>query len=242
MGVKIFVDFDGTITHDDVGNLFFRTFGGPACSEAVREYREGRISAVECFTREAAAVGEFNPEEARRFFRGQSIDESFRSLVAFGARRGFEVVILSDGLDYYIREILAGAGMDGLRVYSNKAECLPASTKGMAVLSLSFPHTDSECDRCACCKRNIMLTTTADTDVKVLIGEGFSDTCPARYADIVFAKSLLQTYCQRENISYFPYQTFQDVVDKLDNLTKDGRSLKQGKRAELRRQEVFRTE
>ncbi|MBP1678856.1 MAG: hypothetical protein H6Q29_767, partial [Bacteroidetes bacterium] len=37
--VRLFIDFDGTITRDDVGNLFFRTFGGPACDDLVGRYR-----------------------------------------------------------------------------------------------------------------------------------------------------------------------------------------------------------
>ena len=36
----------------------------------------------------------------------------------------------------------------------------------------------------------------------VYVGDGYSDRCPVQYADIVFAKGDLQTYCQEQNISY----------------------------------------
>jgi len=241
VAVRIFVDFDGTITNEDVGNSFFRTFGGPSCDRIVREYREGRISAVDCFLQEAAEVGSFNPDDARQFFRSQPIDESIHSLIEFSRNRGYEVTVLSDGLDLYLSEILGVNRLKHIPFYSNIAECVP-DRAGSASLKLDFPHTDAECPRCACCKRNIMMTDCSDTDVIVLVGEGHSDTCPAAFADIVFAKSYLQTFCQRENISYFPYQSFHDVVDRLAGMSESGRGLKQGTRARLRRQELFRTE
>jgi len=105
-------------------------------------------------------------------------------------------------------------------------------------LVLSFPYANAECDRCACCKRNIMLTQSAENDVLVYIGEGYSDRCPAGYADVVFAKDILQTYCQAENISYHPYLSFRDIRRALEQLLLRGH-LRKAYRAEVRRREAF---
>ena len=53
---------------------------------------------------------------------------------------------------------------------------------------------------CANCKRNHLLTKSGDESVIVYIGNGSSDQCPSRYADIVFAKLLL-TLREAENIT-----------------------------------------
>ena len=242
MTVRLFVDFDGTVTQEDVGNAFFRRFGGQRCDEIVRMYREGRISAAGCYTLEAEAMGAFDPVEVTSYVRRFAIDETFHSLVRFARERGYSLTIVSDGLDLYIREILAANGLDGVGFFANRAEFVPTGESGRSKLKLEFPLQDEECTRCACCKRNLMLTQSADEDVIVLVGEGFSDMCPARFADVVFAKKELQTHCQRENISYAPYADFNDVVEKLTEMTRDGKRLRKRTRAEVRRRTAFREE
>jgi 2-hydroxy-3-keto-5-methylthiopentenyl-1-phosphate phosphatase len=109
---------------------------------------------------------------------------------------------------------------------------------GFAKPSISFPYEDAECTRCACCKRNIMLTKSSDDDVIVYIGEGYSDRCPAQYADIVFAKDELQKFCQEKNISYFLYDSFDDILVRMSELLVKKR-VKKRREAEMKRREAF---
>jgi 2,3-diketo-5-methylthio-1-phosphopentane phosphatase len=239
--VRVFVDFDGTVTRHDVGNAFFRKFGGDLCDGYVESYRSGEISAVECFALEAAAMGEFSRNSAERFVRSQPIDATFAGFVAYARRRGYGVAVVSDGLDYYIDEILRTNGIE-VDFFANHATLHQGSSSDLCMLSVAFPYADADCPRCACCKRNIMLTRSADEDVIVLIGEGYSDRCPARYADIVFAKKDLQKFCQTENISYFPYSDFNDVVRKLEAMTATGKPLRRRTRASYNRRAAFKNE
>ena len=238
MALKVFVDFDGTITKQDVGNAFFKEFGGPVCEGIVEEYKDERISAYECFRREVAAIGTLSLQRAVAFLRGQPIDESFKALVLFCETHRIDLHIVSDGLDFYIREILSAHGLGDVPFFANELALEETAVDGDCTLSIGFPYSDEECTRCACCKRNIMLTHAGDDDTIVLVGEGYSDRCPARYADIVFAKDELQTFCQRENISYIPYTSLADVVHRLDRL-RNQRSIRKPRRAELNRREVF---
>jgi len=240
--VRVFVDFDGTITKPDVGDAMFERFGGPKCVEAVEEYRMGSISAVECFRRESAACGEVERRTLDRFLDAQEIDETFISFVAFCKDRELDLTILSDGMDYYLRRILERHGVGEVKFYANHLELVPVDGSGNVRLEPAFPYTDEICDRCACCKRNHMLTRSADEDVIVYVGEGYSDRCPARYADAVFAKDELLKYCQQENISYFEYHAFADVKERLRALLdKPGKrpALRKRRQAELARQAAF---
>jgi len=238
MALKLFVDFDGTITKQDVGNAFFREFGGPVCEGIVEEYKEGRISAQECFRREVAAIGTLSLQRADAFLRDQPIDEGFRALVLFCQTHRIDLHIASDGFDFYIRKILSAHGLSSVPFFANELALEETEVEGECTLSITFPHSDEECTRCACCKRNIMLTHAGDDDTIVLVGEGYSDHCPARYADIVFAKDELQTFCQRENISYIPYTSLADVAHRLDRL-RSQKSIRKPRRAALNRREVF---
>lgn len=241
MAVKIFVDFDGTITTRDVGNRLFRELGGAVCEGFIAEYHDGKISAQELFRREAAAAGSFDPADLHALLDRQTIDPGFTDFVTFCTSRNIEFHIVSDGLDYYIDRILRAHGIHGASYVANAAALVPAGSNGKRSLSLNFPHSDSVCDRCACCKRNFMLTLAGDEDIIVFVGEGYSDRCPAQYADIVFAKEDLQSFCQRENISYFLYASFHDVTARLASLLERG-TLRKRRRAELKRREAFQRE
>ncbi len=233
MALKVFIDFDGTITTEDVGDAFFLRFGGAACKDHVREYREGRISARECFTREAAEIRALPLPEADAFARSRVLTAGFVEFVGFLRDQALEFHVLSDGLDFYITRILAANGIDGVSVYSNRLRLNPPT--------VLFPYPAEECDRCACCKRNIMLGLAGEQDIIAYIGEGYSDRCAVQFADIVFAKDDLQTFCQRENISYYPYSDFHDVTSRFRRLLARKR-LRKRRRAELRRREAFTCE
>ena len=83
-----------------------------------------------------------------------------------------------------------------------------------------------------------MLTMSGEDDIIVYVGDGISDRCPVRYADIVFAKHSLVSYCQRQNISYYRYRTFGDVQARLEALLAQKR-VRQRREAAIARRDVF---
>jgi 2-hydroxy-3-keto-5-methylthiopentenyl-1-phosphate phosphatase len=233
MPLKTFIDFDGTITTEDIGDAFFLRFGGEACMNHVRDYREGRISARECFSREVAEIHTLPLQEADDFARSRTLTPGFGEFVRFCREQALEFHVVSDGLDFYIERILAAHGIEGVSFTSNRLQLDPPT--------VLFPHSAAECDRCACCKRNVMLGLAGDQDIIAYVGEGYSDRCAAQYADIVFAKDDLQRFCQKENISYYPYADFHDVISRYRQLLARKR-LRKRRRAELRRREAFACE
>ena len=240
--IQVFVDFDGTITKPDVGDALFEQFGGQKSLDAVQEYRKRLISAVECFRRECAACGEVEKGALDAFLASQPIDETFVRFTEFCQQRELSITILSDGMDYYITFILEHHGIGRVKFFANHLELIPIDYSSRVRFTPSFSFTDESCERCACCKRNHILTHCADDDIIVYIGEGYSDRCPVRYADIVFAKEELVDYCRQENISYFEYRTFADVENRLCNMLdiSGKRSpFRKRRQAELARRDVF---
>ncbi|RME18936.1 MAG: hypothetical protein D6800_14980, partial [Candidatus Zixiibacteriota bacterium] len=49
----------------------------------------------------------------------------------------------------------------------------------------------------------------------VFVGDGYSDACAARRADVLYAKKDLAEYCRAEKIAYTLYDTFEDVARDL---------------------------
>lgn len=234
--IRVFCDFDGTVVPSDVGNALFRTFGGDRAKNAVDRYLKGQINARECFLEECAAVPSLSQEEFLSYVSQFELDPFFPELVKYCEDSAMPLVIVSDGMDAYVNHLLDSNGFSRIQRFANHLEFM--SENGRTTLRPSFPFRDAECDQCANCKRNHLLSMSGDEDIIVYIGDGFSDRCPVRYADIVFAKGSLIRYCQEQNITYQEFQNLGDVCSRLSAL-RQGKKLKKRREAEMARREVF---
>lgn len=234
--MRIFSDFDGTIAAEDVGDRLSRRFAGPQVSEIIGQYQNGSITARECLTRKCESVESATEFEVEQFIDQFLLDPTFKGFVEFCRGRDIPLVVLSDGLDVYVKRLLKNNGFADLAYLSNHLEFVlsGAATK----LVPSYPYTDAECHLCGNCKRNHVLTLSADDDIIVYIGDGISDRCPVRYADIVFAKGSLIRYCQEQNITYHEFRNFNDVLQRLELILQRKR-IKKRREAEMARREVF---
>ncbi|MCX6133978.1 MAG: MtnX-like HAD-IB family phosphatase [Ignavibacteriales bacterium] len=234
--LRVFSDFDGTIALEDVGSQLFRRFAGSKADEIVLHLLDGTISARECLTQECGAVEDAPLGELEQFVNQFSLDPAFEVFVEFCRHRNIPVVVLSDGLDFYVDRLLRKHGLGDLPYFSNHLDLVDHG--GVTKLVPSFPHTDAECLTCGNCKRNHLLTLSGDDDIIVYIGDGISDRCPVRFADIVFAKGRLIRYCQEQNISYHEFNTFDDVRRRLETILQQKR-IRKRREAEMARRDVF---
>ena len=69
------------------------------------------------------------------------------------------------------------------------------------------------------CKCTIMEELSTPEGINVLVGDGRSDFCLARKADLTFAKSALLDFCRVEKIPHIEQREFGDVVKWLKNQT-----------------------
>ncbi len=231
---KIFVDFDGTITKNDVGEILFIRFGDKEkADKIVRDWIDHKINSRESWQLLCSTVENLDINEFNNFIDSQEIDESFKTFVDYCKNNNHELRILSDGLDYYIERILKKENLSFVQRFSNKLVF-----DGRGGFYPEFPYTDEECHRCANCKRNHIINYSDDEDYTVYIGDGYSDLCPAQYCDFIFAKGSLLRYCEISRITYFPFENFDDVINKLNELSTKKR-LKKRFQAQLKRREVY---
>lgn len=234
--IKIFTDFDGTITlHDvwiDVGEKFIAD--KQAWAETIRRFENLEIGGRKCFGNELELMVNFDFDEFNNIIDSQQIDVYFPEFFDFCRKNYIELNILSEGMDYYIDRVLKKHNLD-IPYYANK---LVIETDDKKMISLEYPYSDSDCDKCGCCKRNLLLNMTPDDAVSVYIGDGFSDACVSHYADIVFAKRSLASYCWKNNITYFEYSSFRDITKKLQKILQQ-KNIKHRQTAKFKRREVF---
>jgi len=204
--IAILCDFDGTVARDDVGNLLFGTFAGNGRSEAIIErWKRGEISSRECLESEAALV-HTDADSLERFVCKCKLDPYFKDFHDFATKRGMEVVIMSDGLDFYIERMLYRNGLGGIDFYSNRLTIRDGS------LHVDFPHYDKlDCTDCGCCKTHHLRRYRERGFYIVYVGDGLSDRCPCEEADLVFAKGDLRRHCESQGIGFVSFENFRDV-------------------------------
>ena len=231
---KFYVDFDGTISTKDIGEHMFVEFGDAEKSyEIIKEWLDGKISSQEVWIQLCATVKDFDKNQFDEFLDVSSIDEGFKNFLTFCVKFGFDVTIVSDGLDYYINHISKKNDFAHLKTFSNKVEI---SNDGNLIPS--FPYTDEECKDCANCKRNHILNSSGDEDITIYIGDGWSDTCAAQYCDFIFAKSSLLKFCESNSIPYYPYKSFNDVTKIVEKL-RTKKKIKKRNQVRLKRREAY---
>ena len=234
---KIFLDFDGTITRNDVGEEIFRKFyDEKIVSKIVGDLLADRISSRECWESlcESALIND--KKKFDNFILSQEIEPTLNRFVEYCEANSFEIFILSDGFDYYIDKILKRENLSRLKVFSNK---LLLNDDGKLIPY--FPYYNADCRSSANCKRNHIIENSGEDDYTVFIGDGNSDIEVIQYVDFIFAKDDLLKYCEIQRITYFPFKNFDDVITRLSELTSKKR-LKKRHQAELKRREAFMVE
>ncbi|MEI8135056.1 MAG: 2-hydroxy-3-keto-5-methylthiopentenyl-1-phosphate phosphatase, partial [bacterium] len=91
------------------------------------------------------------------------------------------------------------------------------------------------------CKCGTILTTSADEDTVVYIGDGYSDHCPVEIADVVFARSMLSKFCSKNGIPYHSFEDFFQVKEILEKVMVERPKYKRLE-ASKKRMEMYKTE
>ncbi|MFA6467996.1 MAG: MtnX-like HAD-IB family phosphatase [Bacteroidota bacterium] len=230
----VFTDFDGTIAVNDIGDALFEQYGDiEICSQSFQEYRNGTINARECWKSGFASFPPVTRQEIREFALRQPVDVYFKIFAEFCEGHNIPVSVVSDGFDAYIDPVLEREMLGHLTRYTNILRFY-----GNGNVEPLFPHTDSTCTRCANCKRNHLLTRSGDDQVIVYIGDGISDRCPVQFADVVFAKDSLVSFCETHNITFHRFRDFSEVLKVFRSMVELGKHRKR-RTAELARKEVF---
>ncbi len=210
----VFCDFDGTIACRDVGYSLFHHFSGGKNDELIPDWKAGRLSSRDCLVQEAAMV-RATKEEVYRFLEQFELDRGFPQFEKLCRSNGADLLIVSDGLDFYIKYLLNRNNLTHLPVIANTAKLENDR------ITVEFPHHNKTCRRCGNCKGERIQEYRKSQLQKariVFIGDGYSDACATSEADLIFAKKDLEQYCLVNNIVFYKYDDFFDVAHKLVEL------------------------
>jgi 2-hydroxy-3-keto-5-methylthiopentenyl-1-phosphate phosphatase len=207
---QFWIDFDGTISSQDVlDELISRYAVDDSWKLLERRWQDGDIGSRDCL------IGQFDlvritPPELDALLNRMVLDPGAVTLFRLLDLHRVPVVILSDCVDFFIRRILRRYGFSHLEVRSNTAVFADGG------LRLYCPHENSACTfGAAHCKCASMDALGQPDRRSIYVGDGRSDLCASRKADLVFAKSVLTRLLDAEKIPYRAYTTLHDVAATL---------------------------
>lgn len=202
-------DFDGTVSPGDIGAAFVERFspGGEAARvPELAEWFAGRCGHRRV-TRAQYGLVRVRRDEALAFTRGFALDPAFAPFARAARERGDVVMVVSEGFDFYVSDLLEREGLGTLPWAANHLRFEPDGS-----VTPEFPFADPACDDCGNCKAGHVRRHQALGHRVVLVGDGGSDRHGALVADEVLARGGLLEWCRANDIAATPFHDFRDVA------------------------------
>ncbi len=198
---SVFIDFDGTITTQDVGVHVLSRTAPDEWRTIDEQFRHGVIDSRECILDEWELV-EGDESTLRAIAAEVPLDPGVGPLVDALRAAGAELTVVSDGFGFYVQDAVRSFGLD---VLTNAVD--------FTTRELLFPNEDRccPCASCGTCKQAPIKDAHHRGQTTMLIGDGASDRKAALLADVVFAKGTLASWCEAFGVECTPFEMLVDV-------------------------------
>jgi len=209
MGRVILCDFDGTITVDDTLVEILDTFAGPAWNRIEEKIKSEEFGNRIGLRKEFALCSPTKSQITRLLRDKIEIDPAFKPFLEFCNRDGYELIVISGGFSLCVETLFKKYSIKGVPYLAND---LIFKDEG---LEIQYPYSAQECKECGNCKTAHLKKLQSQENFVIYIGNGTTDRCPAKHADLVFAKDELAQYCTANKIPYVPFENFSDIKECL---------------------------
>lgn len=215
MSVAVLCDFDDTAAEQNVAHLLLDRFKGDGWRRLLKRFRDGTIPPKEYFEAPFRAIAATRREMQTHVREAASLRYGFAELADYCARNGVELAIVTHGLDFYVQALLEHNGLGWVPTYPVNAHFTPAGIR------FEYRYTKPGCQEWGNCKCTVV-ERYAKAEYRVLyVGDGASDFCPARKADLVVARTGLLEMCREEGLLHHELRDFTDVIKALEGDSHD---------------------
>ncbi len=205
----IFFDFDNTIATCDVfDNMLLLFSRDDRWVELEKRWRSGKIGSKTCLEGQLRGM-DLNKRSLDAYLPKIKLDPYFKQLYRFLQAKKVKTVVLSDNFDYILNRVLKMNGIKKLKVYANKLSFLRDK------VITDYPFKNKDCQICAHCKRENILAKSPKGSIIIYVGDGASDACPAKYANLVFAKDNLLKHLKDSKLDHLSFHNLKSVFTYL---------------------------
>lgn len=201
-------DFDDTIVADNTARQLFERFAAEGWREAEAAYHAGELS-VEQFNVAALDLIDAPVEEMRAYVREVAqVRKGFLELLDWAHWHDWQAMVVSNGFDFYVDEVLDGLGLDRVARHAGRTRRdyrwrgTYYSPRGIEVQERF--------------KVSYAAALANAGDLVAYVGDGASDVEASRFAAAVFARSTLLEMVEGTRERVFGFETFDDVRAVLE--------------------------
>jgi len=216
MKLAVQLDFDGTVTEEDVSFLLLDKFAGGDWRKYLEEYTTGKIT-VAAFSKKVFGMITADEKTLTDFVLTSPRAKTRRGLwelMDYCKRKDIKVVVVSNGLEFYIKAILDKKRITGVAVHAAESVFAPS---GMKVRYIGPDGSEmdegfKEAWTDMLCRQGFQV---------IYIGDGTSDIYSARKSKYVCATDHLLELCRSEGLNWHPFEDFLDVVKVVRRIVTD---------------------
>jgi 2-hydroxy-3-keto-5-methylthiopentenyl-1-phosphate phosphatase len=203
-------DFDGTITEEDVSFMMLDAYAGGDWRKLFQDYEDGIIT-VGRFNTEAFAMVKANRQSLLDIVMDRvKIRPGFPELVECCRRKNYNFTIVSNGLDFYIEEILKSLDLKDIEVHAARTDFKP---EGLAVQYVGPDgiYLDNSF-------KLAYVNSFLNEDYRIIYaGNGNSDFEPAKQCHDIFATGALLKRCKETNTAHNPFNDLNEITKVLES-------------------------
>ena len=206
-------DFDNTIAEFDVSFMLLDAFVDGDWRNILQEYREHKIPVGVFSQRTFNMIKASEAEMLDYLFNGNRVKvrPGFRELLDLCTRKGFEFIIVSNRLKFYIDATLKHAGITGMEVFAAHTDFDPDGLK----ITYIDPSGRQVLDKF----KQLYVEHHLSHGYRVVyIGDGYSDIIPATLSHYVFARDDLLAHYQQNGLKCMPFEDLKDVAKGLEGI------------------------
>jgi len=204
-------DFDGTLTQEDVSFLILERFAEGDWKSILRDYQGGKITVGE-FNYRAFAMVKQNRAALEKLVREEArLRPGVHELVEYCHNNGIVIMIVSNGLDFYIETLLGHNGFGQIGIAAARTIFTP--------YGLDARYYDPDNHEMLNEFKASYTHRFIEQGFRVLYaGNGPSDVPASRLAAHTFATESLLEYYQNQKLPHTPFQDLNDIVVGLKKL------------------------
>jgi 2-hydroxy-3-keto-5-methylthiopentenyl-1-phosphate phosphatase len=207
------LDFDGTVTEEDISFLMLDEYVGHDWRKQLVKYTSGDIT-VGAFNKIVFGRMKEDEKTLTNFVLSDprvKVRPGLKEFVDYCKSKGIEVVVVSNGLTFYIKALLKKQGIDGLEIHAAENTFYDSGVR-VSYLGPDGKEVDA----------GYKETYTDYLHKKgyqvIYVGNGTSDIYPSRKARYVCATGDLLKICNKEKLKCYPFNDFFDVIKIVDKL------------------------
>lgn len=210
--IQIFCDFDGTITTRDTVDVLLTELADPEWEEIEEQWVRGEIGSKECMAKQIPLI-RGGWKKVQEVLDSLQVTAGAAEFVEWCKSNAIPFMVVSDGMDRVINYLLEKNGIKADAVIANH---LIESASGDFTLQASARPKFAGCQS-GVCKCQIVGQQAYQT-IRVVIGDGRSDFCWSKEADLLYAKHKLIDHALANGIGHNVFDTFHDIQSSLSEV------------------------